>query len=93
MESFLYPTLNTATREHDLKKVASLGPMAWALMQIVKGAESNRPKDPESLPVEQFTGLYRGLNMPTTIIQQYKNKSKEKYPANQFYMGGFISTC
>jgi len=39
METFIYRTLNTATRDHDSNKIRTLGPMACALKEIVFVAE------------------------------------------------------
>ena len=39
METFVYSTLNTATRDHDSTKIFTLGPIAAALGQIVDRAE------------------------------------------------------
>ena len=39
METFVYSTLNTATRDHDSTKIMTLGPMAAALGEIVGWAE------------------------------------------------------
>ena len=35
METFVYSTLNTATRDHDSTKIMTLGPLAAALTYIV----------------------------------------------------------
>ena len=40
--TFIYETLNTATRNNDIKKITTLGPMACALKYIVGYAEYNR---------------------------------------------------
>ena len=87
METFIYGTLNTATRDHDPNKINTLGPMAAALKWIVGGAEDKRPKDSESLTYASEIDLYRGLTLPQEKINEYKTmKGKE------FCMGGFIST-
>ena len=86
METFVYSTLNTATRDHDSSKIFTLGPMAAALAWIVNGAESNRVVDSESLPTDKLTSLYRGLSLPDDVIDQYKNMK-----GKIFRMGGFTS--
>ena len=69
METFVYSTLNTATRDHDSSKIFTLGPMAAALAVIVAGAECKREKDPETLPTDKLTSLYRGLCLPSDVIE------------------------
>ena len=63
-ETFIYGTLNTATRDHDPSKIHTLGPYAAALSWSVAGAEYYRPTDPESLAIKSTTSLYRGLTLP-----------------------------
>ena len=87
METFIYSAVNSATRDHDESKIQSLGPLACALAIILSFGEKRRPIDSESLPRDKFTDLYRGLNLPADVIQQYKNLK-----GNSFCMGGFIST-
>ena len=87
METFVYSTLNTATRDHDSSKILTLGPLAAALGWIVAGAEMNREKDSESLPGDKLTDLYRGLSLPPNVIQNYRNLK-----GSYFCMGGFTST-
>ena len=87
METFVYSTLNTGTRDHDESKIMTLGPMTAALAEIVNFTESKRKKDSESLPSDKLTDLYRGLSLPPDVIQQYQNLKGKK-----FNMGGFSST-
>ena len=49
METFLYSTLNTATRENDNTKIFTLGPMARVLGTILDASEKEGPKDSKSL--------------------------------------------
>ena len=69
METFVYSTLNTGTRDHDSTKIKTLGPFATALGLIVGGAESFRAPDSETLPCDILTDLYRGLSLPIDVIQ------------------------
>jgi len=69
METFVYSTLNTATRDHDSTKIMTLGPFAAALATIVRWTESKREKDSESLPGDKLTDLYRGLSLPGDVIE------------------------
>ena len=73
METFVYSTLNTATRDHDPTKIQTLGPMARALRVIIEDAESERGKDEESLDNKKLTDLYRGLTLPADVIDQYRS--------------------
>jgi len=43
--------------------------MAAALAVIVAGAECKREKDPETLPTDKLTSLYRGLCLPSDVIE------------------------
>ena len=68
METFVYSTLNTATRDHDESKIMTLGPFAAGLGAVLAGAEGKREKDLESLPSDKLTDLYRGLSLPLDVI-------------------------
>jgi len=69
METFVYSSMNAASRDHDLSYVNTLGPMAQALFLIVRWTEIKRKKDSESLPWDKYTNLYRGLSLPDTVVQ------------------------
>ena len=69
METFVYSSLNAATRDHDPAYVNTLGPLAQALGYIVFRAESKRPKDSSSLPGNKFSDLYRGISLPDSVVQ------------------------
>ena len=68
METFIYETLNNASRNQENNKINSLGPLSKALATIVAGAECRRPVDNQSLPKYKYSEgewltLYRGLKL------------------------------
>ena len=64
-----------------------MGPLAMALFHIVLVAERFRIRDNESLSIEYFTELYRGVSLPESVINQYRQMKGRK-----FCLAGFIST-
>ena len=87
METFVYSTLNAASRDQDKTKIFTMGPLSRALAEIVDYAEKRRPTDSESLSRDSFSQLYRGLSLPVDVIDQYRHKKGKK-----FFLAGFIST-
>ena len=66
-----------------------MGPYAFALFEIVSVAEGRRASYKGVLPREEYTDLYRGLGLPDSVVEQYKQKKQE---GDSFRMGGFTST-
>jgi hypothetical protein len=64
LETFLYSTLNKASRECDESKVSTLGPFAYALDIIIQNAQKYRA---DSNIQNAFT-IYRGMNLPKYIV-------------------------
>ena len=59
METFMCYTLTKATREHDITKIISCGPLALAIGRILYGADIKRPnKIGYGI---NYTSVYRGI--------------------------------
>jgi len=64
METFVVYALNVSTREFDMTKITTFGPMALALKIILSVAERNRPKELETVGEGfDYTSVYRGLKL------------------------------
>ena len=72
METFIYGTLNSSSRNQDQSRIQTLGPLSYALAKIVWSAERKRPDDNQSLPNRNMKGewltLYRGLKLTADEI-------------------------
>jgi len=45
-----------------------MGPLSKALFKITMMSEANRPRAKESLRLNKLSDLYRGLNLPLSVI-------------------------
>lgn len=73
-KSFLFSTVNAASRNGDVSKIDTLGPYAQALNRIIQYAGYNR----DDIDKEDLRGmdLYRGLSLTEFQIQRYREAAK-----------------
>ena len=73
MECGLPYKINKASRDKDMEKVESLGPLAAALSRIIHCTDIHcRNSEKDFIGFEQIK-LYRGLKLEPEYIKQYKD--------------------
>ena len=72
MESHIPYNLNIASRNKDVSKVATLGPISCLLNDIIRGTENkHRYGDTDKLNNAILTDLWRGLTLDDLAIQEH----------------------
>ena len=88
METGVPYALNTACRKQDMTKVRTLGPLACAISLMIQGTEGTyRRQDPERLPDDQDTLLYRGFKLPEADLDEWRVMEKQR-----IQISGMVST-